>query len=82
MYIACCRRPARQSALIVSCGELIIEGGHLGKLGDDLWPTLEQVGIAALDLGRWELAEVRDSVIDHQMHPTTIREGRFQPVKT
>lgn len=52
------RRPARQSALIVSCGEFIIEGGHLSKLGDDLWATLEQVAIAALDLGRWELAEV------------------------
>jgi len=44
--------------LIVSCGEFIIEGGHLSKLGDDLWATLEQVAIAALDLGRWELAEV------------------------
>lgn len=52
------RRPSRQSQQVVEYGTFILEGGHLKKLGDDTWSFLEQVGIAALDLGRWELAEV------------------------
>lgn len=42
-------------------GTFLLEKGYLSKLGDDLWATLEQIGIAALDVGDWELAEVREA---------------------
>ena len=54
-----CRRPERQSKRIVEYGTLILEGGHIKKLGNDVWAFLEQVALAALDLGKVELAEVR-----------------------
>lgn len=53
------RRPDRQSAQIVEYGTFLLEKGYLQKLGDDLWSTLEQIAIAALDVGEWDLAEVR-----------------------
>lgn len=40
-------------------GTFLLEKGYLQKLGDDLWSTLEQIAIAALDVGEWDLAEVR-----------------------
>lgn len=52
------RRPDRQSAKIVELGEQLLQSGALNSLGDDLWSFLEQLCIAALDVGRWELAEV------------------------
>ncbi|PWN24543.1 hypothetical protein BDZ90DRAFT_234827 [Jaminaea rosea] len=52
------RRPDRQSAQTVEYGTFLLEKGYLSKLGDDLWATLEQIGIAALDVGDWELAEL------------------------
>ena len=56
--IVLCRRPDRQSAKIVELGEQLLQSGSLTSLGDDLWSFLEQLCIAALDVGRWELAEV------------------------
>jgi hypothetical protein len=29
-------------------------------MGDDLWALLEQVAVAALDVGDWDLAEVSE----------------------
>ncbi|UZJ54702.1 hypothetical protein CBS101457_004022 [Exobasidium rhododendri] len=52
------RRPDRQSKKVVDYGALVLEGGHLGRLGDDVWAFLEQVAIAALDVGRSDLAEL------------------------
>ena len=53
-----CRRPDRQSKKVVEYGTTILEGGHLKRLGNDVWAFLEQVAIAALDMGKLELAEV------------------------
>ncbi|CEH18826.1 Uncharacterized conserved protein [Ceraceosorus bombacis] len=53
------RRPDRRSQEVVACGELILLGGHLNALGqDELWSLLEQIAIAALDVGNWEVAEL------------------------
>lgn len=52
------RRPDRQSQKVVEYGTLVLEGGHLKKLGNDVWAFLEQVAIAALDMGKIDLAEL------------------------
>ncbi|KAK0530762.1 Inositol phosphatase SIW14 [Tilletia horrida] len=55
------KRPERSPALVLRAGEFLLEAGALSstrKLGDDLWPILEQLGAAAVDLGRWELTEI------------------------
>lgn len=44
---------------MVEYGTLVLEGGHVKALKDDVWAFLEQVGIAALDLGKFDLAQVR-----------------------
>jgi hypothetical protein len=59
------RRPDRQSQKIVEYGTIILEGGHLSKLGNDVWAFLEQVAIAALDVGKIDLAEVSWSKCPH-----------------
>lgn len=56
------RRPDRQSAKAVEYGTLVLEGGHVKALKDDVWAFLEQVGIAALDLGKFDLAQVSCAV--------------------
>lgn len=53
------RHPDRQSAKVVELGELVLEGGHVKRLKDDVWAFLEQVALAALDVGKMDLAEVR-----------------------
>lgn len=53
------RRPDRSSAQIVEYGTWVLEQGYIQRLGDDLWNTLEQIAVAALDVGDFELAEVR-----------------------
>lgn len=53
-----CSRPERRSAQIVEYGTHLLEKGYLKRLGDELWTVLEQVAVAALDVGNWELAEV------------------------
>lgn len=57
------RRPDRQSAKVVEYGTLVLEGGHVKALKDDVWAFLEQVGIAALDLGRFDLAQVSCAIV-------------------
>lgn len=47
---------------MVEYGTQVLEGGHLTKLGNDVWAFLEQVAIAALDMGKVGLAEVRPRV--------------------
>ncbi|WFD07713.1 TPR-like protein [Malassezia vespertilionis] len=42
---------------VVRMGEWILEQNQLGALGDDLWAFLEQVALAAAELGNYELAE-------------------------
>lgn len=44
---------------VVKYGELVIENGKLRALGDELWGFLEQVASASLELGNYELAQVR-----------------------
>ncbi|CAO1636409.1 unnamed protein product [Sympodiomycopsis kandeliae] len=58
------KRPERQSAQIVEYGTFLLERGYIKRLGDDLWTVLEQVAIAALDVGNWELAELCLSRLD------------------
>lgn len=53
------RSGERVPAKVVRYGEWIIETGKSQALGDELWPFLEQVASAALELGNIELAEVR-----------------------
>ncbi|PKI83227.1 hypothetical protein MVES_002925 [Malassezia vespertilionis] len=43
---------------VVRMGEWILEQNQLGALGDDLWAFLEQVALAAAELGNYELAEL------------------------
>ncbi|KAK0544409.1 Inositol phosphatase SIW14 [Tilletia horrida] len=55
------KRPERSPTLVLQAGEYLLESGYLSssrKLGDDLWPVLEQLGSAAVDCGRWDLAEI------------------------
>ncbi|KAE8229387.1 hypothetical protein CF326_g5644, partial [Tilletia indica] len=55
------KRPERSPTLVLRAGEYLLENGAISsprKLGDDLWPVLEQLASAAIDLGRWELAEI------------------------
>lgn len=59
----CCavvRHPDRQSVKVVEYGEKVIEGCNIARrLGDEQWSFLEQVGLAALDVGNMDLAGVR-----------------------
>ncbi|PWZ03832.1 TPR-like protein [Testicularia cyperi] len=53
------RRPIRAPHKIVEYGEVVISQGGLSSLPDEeLWSILEQVGIAAIELARWDLAEL------------------------
>ncbi|CAD6977341.1 unnamed protein product [Tilletia controversa] len=55
------KRPERSPTLVLRAGDYLLEHGALSsprKLGDDLWPVLEQLASAAIDLGRWDLAEI------------------------
>lgn len=53
------RRPIRAPHKIVQYGEVVISQGGLTLLADeDLWSILEQVAIAAIELARWDLAEL------------------------
>ncbi|KAK9764305.1 Inositol phosphatase SIW14 [Basidiobolus ranarum] len=47
------RRPEE----VVELGEKILFGGYAGQLGDEVWNVYEQVLIAALDTGRFDLAK-------------------------
>ena len=40
-------------------GEWLLEHNYLSKLGSDVWAFLEQLGMAAAELGNQDLAEVR-----------------------
>ncbi|PWN48966.1 TPR-like protein [Violaceomyces palustris] len=71
------KRPIRKSFEIVQRGELVIEKGGLNKLGDELWSFLEQVGMAAMDLGKWELAELCTSRL-HSRFPDSARVACLQ----
>ena len=53
------RTGERAPAKVVKYGEWVIETGKFQVLGDELWSFLEQVASAALELGNFELAEVR-----------------------
>ena len=53
------RTGERAPAEVVKYGEWVIETGKFQVLGDELWSFLEQVASAALELGNFELAEVR-----------------------
>jgi len=48
----------RDSQEVVRLGEEMLESGGVKKLGDELWPFLEQLAIAALDCGKLDLAKV------------------------
>jgi tetratricopeptide (TPR) repeat protein len=48
----------RRSDLVVSLGKSLIKGGYTGKLGDEVWPTYEQIAVDAFDVGDLELADV------------------------
>ncbi|SPO24338.1 uncharacterized protein UTRI_03606 [Ustilago trichophora] len=53
------RRPIRAPHKTVQYGELIITQGGLSSLPDeDLWSILEQVAIAAIEVSRFDLAEL------------------------
>lgn len=59
----CCTLPdsrhtERRSAQTVEYGTELLEKGYAKRLGDELWTVLEQVAVAALDVGNWDLAEV------------------------
>ncbi|CAO1624452.1 unnamed protein product [Parajaminaea phylloscopi] len=58
------RRPDRSSAQVVEYGTWLLEQGHIQKLGDELWSALEQIAMAALDVGDIELAELCLSRLD------------------
>lgn len=61
------RRPTRQSARTVEYGQRLLETGYIKRLGDDvLWSALEQIALAALDVGDWELVEVSESTLSRQ----------------
>jgi len=45
----------------VRFGEWMLEHNLLGSLGVDVWPFLEQLGMAAAELGNQDLAEVCSS---------------------
>lgn len=44
---------------MVQYGEWIVMNHKLGVLGDDVWAFLEQLAIAAAELGKQDLADVR-----------------------
>lgn len=45
-----------QSAKVVAVGEELLSSGTLNKIGDEVWPALEQLAYAALDVGHRDLA--------------------------
>jgi len=47
----------------VRFGEWMLEHNQLGSLGVDVWPFLEQLGMAAAELGNQDLAEVCYSLL-------------------
>ncbi|GAC96586.1 hypothetical protein PHSY_004168 [Pseudozyma hubeiensis SY62] len=52
------RRPIRAPHKTVLYGELLITSGSLSSLtSEDLWSTLEQVAISAIEVSRFDLAE-------------------------
>ena len=44
---------------MIRYGEWLLEHNQLHKLGNDVWAFLEQLGLAAAELGKLDLAEVR-----------------------
>ncbi|KAI8375971.1 uncharacterized protein BYT42DRAFT_572949 [Radiomyces spectabilis] len=46
----------RQPEKVASIGAELFRGQYLAKLGDQVWPILEQITIAALDVGDFTLA--------------------------
>lgn len=71
------RRPERQSAQVVEYGTYLLEQGHAKTLGDDLWSFLEQVAMAAMDVGNWELAELCLARLNTRF-PKSTRVGSLQ----
>ncbi|KAN0065059.1 Inositol phosphatase SIW14 [Thecaphora frezii] len=53
-------QPTRVPYQVVQCGELALSNASLvsSLSQDELWAFLEQVGAAAIELGKWELAEL------------------------
>ncbi|WFD21547.1 TPR-like protein [Malassezia equina] len=49
---------AREPFLVVRYGEWLLEHQQLGALGQDVWAFLEQLGLAAAELGKIDLAEL------------------------
>ncbi|RUP52029.1 hypothetical protein BC936DRAFT_143205 [Jimgerdemannia flammicorona] len=47
----------RNPELVVSLGNKIVRGKYTGGLGDEVWPVYEQIIIAALDVGDFQLAD-------------------------
>ncbi|PWN19605.1 TPR-like protein [Microstroma glucosiphilum] len=52
------RHPERRSAQVVEYGTYLLEKGYIKRMGDELWALLEQVAVASLDVGDWDLAEL------------------------
>ncbi|KAJ1018502.1 hypothetical protein NDA18_006653 [Ustilago nuda] len=72
------RRPIRAPHKTVQYGELIIVSGHLSSLADeDLYSLLEQVAISAIELARFDLAELCISRL-HSRFPFSARVTSLQ----
>lgn len=54
------RTQARDPFDVVQFGEWMLEHHQLNKLDTDVWAFLEQLGMAAAELGNQDLAEVRE----------------------
>ncbi|XP_028404188.1 ER membrane protein complex subunit 2-like [Dendronephthya gigantea] len=71
--------PPRNSEEVIELGEsLIVE--HGSKLGDELWSVYEQVLIAALDLGKTDLASMCLKALSSQF-PGSLRVKRLIAMK-
>lgn len=66
--LAALRQPsvARDSALVVSLGEQVLESGSLPRNTPETWSVLEQLAAAALDCRRLDLAAVCVKRLDDQ----------------
>lgn len=53
-----CRTLDREPFDVVRYGEWLLEHRQLGALGQDVWAFLEQLGLAAAELGKIDLAEL------------------------
>ncbi|PWN97418.1 TPR-like protein [Tilletiopsis washingtonensis] len=71
------RRPERLSLQTVQAAETLLRAAQLETMGDEMWPFLEQVAIAALDCGRRELAELCTSRLNTRF-PDSARVASLQ----